>query len=175
MGHFLAQSRVQSRVQGIFQLAACLGGHAFHHGLHLSQLLPQPLQQLVKALGWIGTKHGAELLHEPIEIRLPPGHFIPHHLVELAHHLRHSRHIFGRHALNLLLHLLGDILRHLALQQVQQLLEHLLRLRVDKVVLHQSLNLAAQALRKGVQLLPVALGALLQHLVKTFLLRPLFF
>ena len=131
------------------------------------------LHQLVKALRGIVAKHRTELLHEAIKVRLPALHLVPHHLVELLEHLPHRRHLLGGHSLNLVAHLLRQVLGHLALQHVQQFLELLLGLGVDEVVLHQLFDLASHAFGQLVQLFPVALGPLLQQLVQAFLLGTL--
>ena len=170
LGHLLAHLGVKGRLQCVLQLPAHLRGHAFHQRLHLGKLLLQHLHQFFEALGRVGTERAAELLHEAVEVRLQSFHFVPYHLVELAHHLLHGRHLLGRHALYLVPHLLGHVLGHLALEHVQQFLELLLGLRVHEVVLHEFLYLAANAFRQGVQLFPVALRPLLQQIVKAFLL-----
>ena len=84
-------------------------------------------------------------------------------------------HVLGRHVLDLLLHLLGDVLGHLALQHIQQLLEFLLGLRVHEIVVHQLPQLAADSLGKVVQLLQVAIGPLVQQVEQGLLLSSLLF
>ena len=98
---------------------------------------------------------------------------VAHHLVEIAHHLAGGGHVLWRHILNLLLHLLGYVLGHLALEHIQQLLELLLRLRVHEVVVHQLLELASHAFRQIVELFQVAVGPLLQEVVESLLLASL--
>ena len=132
-------------------------------------MLLQHFHQLFKALRRVVAKHGAELLHEPVKVRFASLHLVPHHLVQLAHHLLHGRHLFRRHVLELLLHLLAHVLGHLLFQHVQQFLEHLLGIRVHEVVLHQLLDLAAEAVGQIVQLFPVSVGPLFQHVQQPFL------
>ena len=72
--------------------------------------------------------------------------------------------------MHLFLHLLGYVLGHLALEHIQQLLEHLLGVRVHEVVVHQLLDLPAQAVGEVVQLVQIALGPLAEQSVQGALL-----
>ncbi|CAI8046942.1 hypothetical protein GBAR_LOCUS25957 [Geodia barretti] len=146
------------------------GRHALQHRLHLRQLLLQHLHQLVEALRRVVAEHLAPFVHESVEVRLAALQPVPHHLVDVPHHLPCGFHVLGRHVLDLLLHLLAHVLRHLALQHIQQFLELLLRLRIHEVVLHELLELTPHALRQVVQLVQVSVGPLLQQVEQRLLL-----
>ena len=73
-----------------------------------------------------------------------------------------------------MLHILPHVLGHLLLQHVQQFLEHLLGIRVHEVVLHQLLNLTAQAVGQVVQLFAVPVRPLLKQVQQVLLHGPVF-
>ena len=149
---------------------AGFGGHTFQHGLHLRQLLLQHFHKFVEILGRVGAEHLAPLVHKAVKVGLAALHFVAHHLVEIAHHFAGGGHIVGGHILDGLLHLLGDVLRHLAFEQIQQFLKLALGVGVDEVVLHQFFQLTAYAFGQVVQLFQVAVGPLLQQVVEGLLL-----
>ena len=57
------------------------------------------LDQLVERLRRVVAEEVAVLLHEAVEVGLAAGHLLGEHLVEVADHLLHARHVFGRHVL----------------------------------------------------------------------------
>ena len=123
-----------------------------------------------KTLGRVVAEHRPPLLHELLKAGIAAFHAVAEHLVEVAHHFAHGLHLLRGHVLHLVAHLLGDVLGHLAFEQVQQFLELLLRVGVHEVVIHEALNLAADAVGQVVQLVQVALGALMQQAVQGALL-----
>ena len=143
LGHLLPGLRVQGRHQRVFHLLAHLRGHAVHHGLHLPKLLLQHLHEFVKGLGRVGAEGGAELVHKALEVGFQTLQLVLHHLIELAQHLLHRRHLVRGHTLDLVTHLLRHVLSHLAFEHVQKLLEFLLGFRVHEVVFHEFFDLPA--------------------------------
>ena len=118
----------------LLELVALSGRHAVEQRLHLADLSPDLLEQLVEALdaGEVLTP----LLLERVEVGLVALGALPQHLVEVAHHLAHALEVVGRQVLERLLHALHERLDHLLLQRLHQLVELALRLGVgERVVL----------------------------------------
>ena len=152
------------------KLLAQLRRQAVQQRLHDGRLLLHLLDELFQALGRVVPEQVAVLVHEPLEVRLAPGHLLREHLVQLPDHLLHARHLFRAHISDLVVDVFEEGVHHRLLQHLHQLFELGPRLRVHELVVLQLLNLAADILRQVVDRLLLLLDDVLQHLRQALLL-----
>jgi hypothetical protein len=157
-------SLAEQRLHHVLELAPLPGRHAVEQRLHLRRLLPELLEELVEAF------HAGEILAplvlEGLEVRLAPLRPLAQHLVEVAEHLAHPRHVLGAHVLEPLLHALHEGLEHLLLEGLHQLPEHAVGVGVHELVALQPAHPSSGVLGQGVE----RLAALRRHLLELALL-----